>query len=44
MILEFMAGEHPAARSLGAWMDAHPGVAGLVLLSFVMLGGLLEAV
>lgn len=39
-----MAGERPAARSLGAWMDAHPGVAGLVLLSFVMLGGLLEAV
>lgn len=44
MILDFLTGEHPAARSFGAWMDAHPCVAGLVLLAFVMLGGLLEAV
>lgn len=42
--MDFLTGEHPAARSLGALMDAHPVVAGLVLLAFVMLGGLLEAV
>lgn len=44
MILDFLTGESAAARSFGAWMDNHPGVAGLVLLAFVLLSGLLEAV
>lgn len=32
MILEFLAGEHPAARRMGEWLDAHPGVALAIFL------------
>ena len=27
MILEFLAGEHPAARRAGEWLEEHPGAA-----------------
>lgn len=32
MILEFLAGTHPAARRAGEWLDAHPAVALTIFL------------
>jgi hypothetical protein len=39
--LEILAGEHPAAARLGAWLDAHPNAAGLALLAMVAAYGVL---
>lgn len=41
MWLEILAGEHPAAARLGAWLDAHPGAAGLAALALVLCYGAL---
>lgn len=40
MILEFLAGTHPAARRAGEWLDAHPGAA----LAVFLAAGLLASV
>lgn len=37
MILEFLAGTHPAARRAGEWLDAHPGVALCIFLVAALL-------
>ncbi len=37
MILEFLAGTHPAARRAGEWLDAHPVVALAVFLMGMLL-------
>ena len=41
MILEFLAGTHPASVRAGAWLDAHPGAAGLALLALLLAYGAL---
>lgn len=41
MWLEILAGEHPAAVRLGAWLDARPGATGLALLAMVAAYGVL---
>lgn len=40
MILEFLAGEHPAARRAGEWLEEHPGAA----LAVFLAAGLLASV
>lgn len=37
MILEFLAGTHPAARRAGEWLEEHPGVALAVLVAGMLL-------
>ena len=37
MILEFLAGTHPAARRMGEWLDAHPAVAIAVFVAGMLL-------
>ena len=39
MLLEFLAGAHPASVRVGAWLDAHPRAAGLALLAMVAAYG-----
>ena len=41
MILEFLAGTHPASVRMGAWLDGHPRSAGLVLLGLLAAYGVL---
>lgn len=43
MILEFLAGTHPASARMGAWLDAHPRVALAIVALCVIAGGLVEA-
>ena len=40
MILVFLAGEHPAARRAGEWLEEHPVVA----LAIFLAAGLLASV
>lgn len=37
MILEFLAGTHPAARRMGEWLEGHPGVALAVFVAACLL-------
>lgn len=37
MILDFIAGTHPAARRAGEWLDAHPVVALALFLAMALL-------
>lgn len=39
MILEFLAGEHPAARRAGEWLEEHPVVA----LAIFLFAGLMAS-
>lgn len=43
MILEFLAGTHPAAVSLGGWLDDHPWAALAVVALAMALTGCVEA-
>ena len=40
MMLEFLAGTHPAARRMGEWLEEHPGAA----LAVFLTAGLLASV
>lgn len=37
MLLEVIAGTHPAMVRAGAWLDAHPRVALVVMLALMLL-------
>ena len=37
MILDFIAGTHPAARRMGEWLDAHPAAALALFLAMALL-------
>ena len=41
MILEFLAGTHPASARAGVWLDAHPRAAGIALLALLLAYGAL---
>lgn len=43
MLLEFMAGTHPASVRIGGWLDEHPLAALAIVAAGVVACGLLEA-
>lgn len=43
MILEFLAGTHPASVRMSEWLDAHPYATLGIVIACVLVGGLVEA-